>query len=203
MVTFSPFELRMNEQFTMEMMVVMTQVENKHERRNRKAFSWIIRKRWREVASRKRSAIISAVSSYIYTLMNGEWSISQVFYSQTSRNMAICLLGSQRFFCGAQTQNTWLIKRAGSTVNKITTAKRSRFCSSGLIRMMVRRIERRESLSSGLEISIITIQSPPTRLRSRTEQRLRWNRRRKWMDLSRVQLPCMSYSSLHFATHLC
>ena len=56
--------LRMNEEFTKETAVVKTQVENKHESRNRKALSWIIWKRWREEASRMTSAITSAASSY-------------------------------------------------------------------------------------------------------------------------------------------
>jgi len=63
MMIFTSFEMRMNEEFTMETTVVKTQVENKHESRNRKALSWITRKRWREVASRMKSAITSAVSS--------------------------------------------------------------------------------------------------------------------------------------------
>ena len=69
MMTFIPFELRMNEESTMETTVVKTQVENKHESRIRRALSWITRKRWREVASRKRSAITSAVRSYIWMAM--------------------------------------------------------------------------------------------------------------------------------------
>ena len=64
MMTFFFPEWRMNEESTMETMVVKTQVENKHESRNRKALFWITRKRLREAASRKRSAITSAVSSY-------------------------------------------------------------------------------------------------------------------------------------------
>ena len=61
---FKPSDLRMNKEFTMETMVVKTQVENKHESRNRKILSWITRKKCREVASRKRSAITSAICSY-------------------------------------------------------------------------------------------------------------------------------------------
>ena len=64
MITFCPRELRMNEESTEETMVVITQVENKHESRNRKTLSWIKTKSWREVPSRKRSAITSAVSSH-------------------------------------------------------------------------------------------------------------------------------------------
>ena len=64
MIIFIPPELMMNEEFTKETAVVQTQVENKHESRNRKALSWITRKRWREVPSRKTSATTSAVSSY-------------------------------------------------------------------------------------------------------------------------------------------
>ena len=91
MTTFVSFESRTNEEFTKETAVVKTQVENKHESRNRKALFWITRKRWREVASRKRSAITSAVSSYEN---EWQWSISQgFFYSQTSLNMALCWLG--------------------------------------------------------------------------------------------------------------
>jgi hypothetical protein len=45
MMTFIPPEVRMNEESTMETTVVKTQVENKHESRNRKVLSWIIRKR--------------------------------------------------------------------------------------------------------------------------------------------------------------
>ena len=63
-------DLRMNEEFTMETTVVRIQVENKLEIRNRKALSWITRNRRREVASRNRSAITSAVSSY--RKMNGD-----------------------------------------------------------------------------------------------------------------------------------
>jgi hypothetical protein len=59
--TFKPSEWRMNEEFTKETAVVKTQVENKHESRNRKVLSWITWKRWREVASRNTSAITSAV----------------------------------------------------------------------------------------------------------------------------------------------
>lgn len=62
-MTFVPFELRMNEESTMETMVVKTQVENKQESRNRKILSWITRKKCREVASKKRSAITSAICS--------------------------------------------------------------------------------------------------------------------------------------------
>ena len=57
-------DLRMNEEFTMETMVVRIQVENKLESRNRKDLSWSTRKRRREVASRNMSAITSAVSNY-------------------------------------------------------------------------------------------------------------------------------------------
>ena len=57
-----PSDLRMNKEFTIETTVVRTQVENKHESRNRNALSWITTKRCREVASSKRSAIISAVA---------------------------------------------------------------------------------------------------------------------------------------------
>jgi hypothetical protein len=64
MMIFIPPELRMNEEFTKETADVKTQVENKHESRNRKALSWIIRKRWREYASKMMSAIKSAASSY-------------------------------------------------------------------------------------------------------------------------------------------
>ena len=63
MITFVPSDLRMNKEFIMETTLVKTQVENKHESRNRKALSWITRKRFREVASRKRSAITSATCS--------------------------------------------------------------------------------------------------------------------------------------------
>ena len=70
MMTFNPPELRMNEEFTKEMADVKIQVENKHESRIRRALSWITRKRWREVASRKRSAITSAVSRYKWMTMS-------------------------------------------------------------------------------------------------------------------------------------
>jgi hypothetical protein len=73
MMTFIPCELRMNEESTTEMTVVKIQVENKHESRNRKALSWITRKRWREAASRNTSAITSAVKKNEW-----RWSISQV-----------------------------------------------------------------------------------------------------------------------------
>jgi hypothetical protein len=63
MMTFIPPELRMNEEFTKETAVVKTQVENKHESRNRKALSWSIKKRWREDASRITSAITSAANN--------------------------------------------------------------------------------------------------------------------------------------------
>ena len=66
MATFTPSEIRMKEQFMMETTVVMTQVENKHRSLNRKVLSWITRKRWREVISRKRSAIISAIKQLSY-----------------------------------------------------------------------------------------------------------------------------------------
>ena len=59
----------MNEEFTKEMAVVQTQVENKHESRNRKALSWSTRKRWKEDASRITSAITSAANDS-YELMN-------------------------------------------------------------------------------------------------------------------------------------
>ena len=143
MTTFVPFEVRINEESTMETTVVKTQVENKHESRNRKALSWIIRKRWREVASRKRSAITSAVSNYIWMAMVDNPRFS---YSQVSLNMAICWPGRQVTCCGPQTQNAWPIKIVGSTMNKTTTTKRGRLCCLGLIRMMVRRIERRANL---------------------------------------------------------
>jgi hypothetical protein len=148
-VTFVPPELRMNEEFTKETTVVRTHVENKHESRNRKALSWIRRKRWREVASRKRSAITSAVSSY--KLIIGDGRYLKFFYLQISFAMAICWLGWQRVCCGSQTQNVWPIKIAGSTMNMITTAKKGRFRCMGLIRMMVRRIERRASLMKWIQ----------------------------------------------------
>ena len=145
-IALIPSELKMNEEFTMEMMDVRTQVENKHESRNRKALSWITRKRWREVASRKKSAITSAVNSFKWMAMVD---ISG-FYSQTNLTMAICRFNWQRVCCGSQTQNTWPIKTAGSTRNKTTMAERGRLCcfKLGLIRMIVRRIERRASLSN-------------------------------------------------------
>ena len=62
-MTFIPPEQRMNEESTMETTDVKRQVENRHESRNRRVLSWITRKEWREVASRMRSAITSAVSS--------------------------------------------------------------------------------------------------------------------------------------------
>jgi hypothetical protein len=64
MMIFIPFEESlesMNEESTMDTIVVKTHVENKHESRNRKILSWITRKKCREVASRKRSAITSAI----------------------------------------------------------------------------------------------------------------------------------------------
>jgi hypothetical protein len=67
MTIFVPSDLRMNREFTIETMLVKTQVENKHESRNRKALSWIKRKRFREVASRRKSAITSAIIQ-----MNGD-----------------------------------------------------------------------------------------------------------------------------------
>jgi hypothetical protein len=63
MITFIPPEQRMNVESTMETMDVKTQVENKNESRHLKVLSWITRKRWREAARRKRSAITSAISS--------------------------------------------------------------------------------------------------------------------------------------------
>ena len=145
MMIFNPCEFRTNEEFTKETTVVEMQVENKHESRNRKALSWITRRRWREVPSRKRSAITSAVSSY---KSMAHVNIPQIFLnSQTSFNIAICLVGWQTVCCGSQTQNAWPIKTMGSTRNKITTTMRGRLRCSGLIRTMVRRIERRASLS--------------------------------------------------------
>jgi hypothetical protein len=58
----------MNEEFTSETAEVITQVENKHESRNRIALSWITRKRRREDASRMRSANTSAVSGQYKSL---------------------------------------------------------------------------------------------------------------------------------------
>ena len=140
-MSFIPPELMMNVEFTKETVLVRTQVENKHESRNRKALSWITRKRWREVPSRERSAITSAVSSYACLWM-AIVDISGFFYSQTSLDTAICLddwqMAKSTAFCGLQTQYIWPIKTKGSTMNKITMAKRCRFRCSGLIRMMVR-----------------------------------------------------------------
>jgi hypothetical protein len=88
-------DLRMNEEFTMETMVVRIQVENKLESRNRKALSWITRKRRREVASRNRSAITSTVSNY--RIVNGDGRYLKFFQnSQTSLSIAICWLGRQK-----------------------------------------------------------------------------------------------------------
>ena len=74
-------DLRMNEEFTMETMVVRIQVENKLESRNRKALSWSTQKRRREVASRNRSAITSAASNYRKMNLNGDGSISLFLYT--------------------------------------------------------------------------------------------------------------------------
>lgn len=65
MITFSPFELRMNEEFTREMAVVMTQVENKNESRHLNGLSWIARKSLKEATSSETSAIASAAYGII------------------------------------------------------------------------------------------------------------------------------------------
>ena len=145
MMTFSPAEVRRNKEFKRETVVVITQVENKHESRNRKASSRITRKSRREDVSRRRSANTSAVSGHYKSLAI---SIS-VVNSQTSLNMAICLVSALVWVrgCNLQVQNIWPIRSPSSIENTTKMTKRCRLRSMGPIRMMVRRMERRANLS--------------------------------------------------------
>lgn len=147
--TFSPFELRINEEFTRETAVVITQVENKQDSRNRKALSWIARKSSREVTSRTKSAITSAAK---YIGDKHRYLIYQISaYSQIILNMATCFVGIQmmspRVRCGSQTQNAWPIRTPNSNKKRITIGKRCRLRLSLPSRISVRRIERRANLS--------------------------------------------------------